>query len=206
MTEKVKITQEVADAIERLRNAEYSDYGIVVHVASEGPSNHDNGDPTEGRILRNWIYDDAENADKLLDALRNGYEVEPKPLEIGQWKRYRKNYNEVSVGEITGCRIDKGWVEFDDGVRVAISNVQGDATPEEIANEKERRLWKSIGREVGEFKAGDAYKHRNYLLLSRVGEVEGTKEIYEAGKITGFFPVESFISFEEVEPNATTDN
>lgn len=64
---------EVAAAIEALRNAEYTDYGIVTLSAEPRTSQH-------GIVLEKWTkIQPGENPQLLLDALVNGYQVEATP-------------------------------------------------------------------------------------------------------------------------------
>ena len=53
------------------------------------------------------------------------------------------------------------YTEFDNGKRLSSFEFRK-ATPEEIAAEKERRKWATIGREVGEYHAGDFVRHKMY--------------------------------------------
>ena len=196
MTKKVKVTQEVADAIERLRNAEYSDYGIVVHVSSEGPSAI-NGVPSERRILGNWVYgNDGANADKLLVALTNGYEIEPEIFySLNEWVIFGgKIYRIYEIPAIAKVNLKNG--RGSTITNVPIQDIHH-ATPEEIKAEKECQLWKSIGREVGEFKDGDIGEHVSGVEHS--DSQEYLSDWYKRGRLKGFYPAESFISFEEVE-------
>ena len=75
------------------------------------------------------------------------------------------------------------------------------ATTEEIKAEKERRLWKSINRDVGGFKIGDAviYLAGHTKRLANPQDVEFAKDIHGASGVYCIFPAESFISFEEGE-------
>lgn len=73
MMEKVKVTREVAGAIEALRSAEFSDFGIVLLVAEKEEMNvvFNNIDPL--KILADWIegneYSNSENIQWDIDEI-----------------------------------------------------------------------------------------------------------------------------------------
>lgn len=67
------------------------------------------------------------------------------------------------------------------------------ATPEEIKAEKERRLWKSIGREIGEFRKGDTFVSTRGNVWKILNNINSE---YAKGNLKGFYPAESFISFD----------
>lgn len=68
------------------------------------------------------------------------------------------------------------------------------ATPEEIKVEQERLLWKSINREVGEFRSKDIRINENGEPII-VNDTKHARMLFEKGKVKGFYPAESFISF-----------
>lgn len=82
-------------------------------------------------------------------------------------------------------------------------------TPSEIVTEENRRMWIELRRSVGVFKIGDVlFDYENEIFLvtpsSFVSEgkvsVEDAKNWYQNGDVTGFHPIESFISFKKEEP------
>lgn len=191
MTEKVKITHEQADAINWILSAQSIDELIVAHARSNG------GYVGRAKALKGM------SAIKLTKALRVGYEIERK-YKTGEWVRYWKNDCVTAIGKITYIDYEKGLVQFDNTTFTkGIHDVTGYATPEEIAKEKERRKWAEIGREVEEFKDSDIGIFRNGAALM---DINAIKAAHEYGDLVGFYPAESFISFEEVEPNAETHN
>ncbi|MFJ7971286.1 hypothetical protein [Psychrobacillus sp. NPDC096389] len=186
MTEKVMLTREQADGIEHLKKRKFSDESIIgAHV----------------RNPNGWLLD--ENAAlnrmpliRLVDALRSGYEVEPK-YQVRDWVVYRSFDAGNVIVKIIDIQYVHSRVQFEtlSGWK-AIRDIERHATPEEIKSEKERRLWKSIGRKVGKFHNGD-------FGISYDGEhpdfVPRLIDLHSEGKLLGFYPAESFISFEEVD-------
>lgn len=79
------------------------------------------------------------------------------------------------------------------------------ATDEEIKAEKERRVWAGIGREVGEIISRDVVLTKGSLVPFTVGPIlqqaDGLIDVgtaddwYRDGKLKGFYPAESFVSF-----------
>lgn len=211
MTEKVEIPQEVADAIETLRGAEYSDYGVVKYVDDGGPIHIKHGSELQ-EVLRRWVYEnDGGNSDLLLDALRIGYDIELK-YKVGDWVANLDGSDFYPKGDVKAVEIaliekgEYGRVYAHHGTDACWGTPFGNlrhATPEEIKGEKERQLWKSIGREVGKFKETDTGFDYDGIL---VPGITALTQVYSKGDLQGFYPAESFISFVEVEPNATTDN
>src|SRR5690625_2394970 len=126
--EKVKITQEQADA---LRKA-IADYGS------------DNVMNDHVKMIDNWenILDPLNDLEphQLARALYVGYEVEPE-FKIGQWVKSRHG---IGTGKIT--KIDKMGYYTDFGM-IATSDDIRHATPQEIATEKARRWWAKHDRE-----------------------------------------------------------
>jgi hypothetical protein len=79
--EKVKLTKEVAEAIETLENAEITTFGIICSLAYEiwGHSEHAS---EAHKVLRKFSFGNSGgNTDVLLKALVNGYEIEMTPEE-----------------------------------------------------------------------------------------------------------------------------
>ena len=66
--------------------------------------------------------------------------------------------------------------------------------------EKERRLWEKIGREVGEFKIGDAYKFADGDWGVVIGEAgcQSVRRYYDNGQLAGLLPTESYVDFGEI--------
>lgn len=169
--EKVKLTEWQKDAIEDLEQ-EYLKGNIV-----------------RQHVLGRWgdAYNSLNklNLDEIVRALYVGYEVE-LPIKVGDWI-----FN-CKTGEISKViRIDSDYAEVEEQ-RVFMFDYSRHATPEEIKAEQERRVWSEIGREVGEFRDGDAAVADEGNVLRNPDNIQ---KHYACGKLTGFYPAESFISF-----------
>lgn len=178
MTEKVKVTQKQFDWLERYKSDEEIDYAIDIQVHRKRPDSP----------IVDW------KPSEVARAFYNGYEVEPE-YKAGDWVTRENGV----VGKITD--LDSHFANLDnlEGIFSLNFKFLRHATPEEIKAEKERRVWKSIGREVGEFRDGDSARHVNG---GSVLSIDFLKTCYEAGALEGFYPAESFVSFEEGESDA----
>ena len=144
MSEKVFLTQEQADAIEDLlkdRTAE----SIVKEKANP--------------LLGGGVYIDKSNhiifteteLDTLIRALYIGYEVEPV-FNVGDWVVHEFGSKTYKIAE------GKPLIECDyvlDNGNSVLKDYLRHATPSEIAEEKQRRWWKSHNRDVWELKIND---------------------------------------------------
>ncbi|MDW0113802.1 hypothetical protein QT711_11445 [Sporosarcina saromensis] len=200
MTGKVKVTKEVAEAIEKLRNADLTDYGIVVKVSKSNRLDTQQMHK-ECAAIRKWTHQGhGINADKLLDALRTGYEIDDE-YKVGDWVVYVPYITEIYVGKVEDLLSD-GFIQTDiyagckEKQAFSPKNIRH-ATPDEIEAEKERRVWAGIGRAVGEFRVGDYGLLGNYIFRKAVegNDLAQLKDDYSKGKLIGFFPAESFIEF-----------
>lgn len=184
MTEKVKITQEQAKAIEWLvtfMKREHSDV-ITLHAKNDDKW-------VNGALNLNGM-----SLLTLVDALRIGYEIEPK-YKVGDWvvsENPHFDQSKLIIGKIYTNEL--GDYDVDRGEKTDLSFLSDawrHATLEEIKTEKERRLWKSIGRKVGEFKDNDvAIGTHGNTYRSNPGMVSA---LYKLGRLKGFYPAESFI-------------
>src|SRR5699024_6388569 len=59
--------------------------------------------------------------------------------------------------------VDEQKAYFDEGRTMLLTRLRH-ATPEEIAEEKQRRWWAKHGRDVFEFKTGDLIDHDHYVV------------------------------------------
>lgn len=174
MIEKVKLTREQATAIEGLRENKFENDTIVHNAVSV---------KLTGNGIGRWFETlSAMDLDTLIKALYVGYEVESN-FQFGDWVVDQTN-NRITV------LVSKDFIE---DLQIGLIKNYRHATPEEITKEKERRFWKAIGREVGEFGHSD-------ILMDDCGRVYRTfevnaKEVYKSGKLKGFYPAESFIKF-----------
>lgn len=195
MTEKVKLPQAVAEAITSMRDSEISDFGIVAFV-----SRWNGAEPDGAKVIRDWSFQN-DSAGKLLSALVNGYEIEPK-YKVGDWVVIEKCNNGDHVGNIQKLiNISSDTYDFERFWYYKKNVELRHAIPEEIKFEKERQLWKLMDRKVGEFKIGDIRILDDGNSV-RITDVDYARAKYNQGSLKGFFPAESFISFEEVESNA----
>lgn len=98
---KVKVTREVAKAIEFLRQTRTTDYEIIANLStlwdSEGHSDN----------LRGWAFKGAGSPVLLMRALVSGYETEKSPEErvrdryaqILVWKREHRKFGEYGAAD-----------------------------------------------------------------------------------------------------------
>lgn len=201
MTEKVKLTREQAEAVDNWLSAATAMDGISALLDAHAD-------------MERWVgvfapMNDLSQAD-MARALLIGYEIE-KEYKIGDWVVWETEHERrvLQIDRIskltTGEKVfgDEGfWLEC----------IKRHATPEEIKAEQERRVWKKIGREVGEFQFQDIVTfldNENYIVTDYTNTSAGVVskkrayEAYKSGSLNGFFPRESFISFEqEADSNA----
>ena len=158
MTEKARLTQEQADAIEEYKRCQRSNH----YQESVNKQRYN-------LYLAKCLLDLTSS--EFMDALYIGYEVEPV-FEIGQWV---KSTEGKGIGKI--IKIDDCNYYTDFGLASSKRDMTiRHATPEEIAEEKERRWWASQGREILEFREGDVVK-RNGRNVYIVNCPEATRDI-----------------------------
>lgn len=129
----------------------------------------------------------------FVDALRIGYEVE-ETFEVGDWVLITEECGHKNRAyKIHHFTEGLANLVYEDGSKSywPLSYFRH-ATPEEIKGEQERRAWKSIGREVGEFRDGDVGIDSIGFVRRKVMSIN---EIYKVGDLDGFYPAESFIGF-----------
>lgn len=133
MSEKVKVTKEQAEAIERALKFYGEDQLVDKHCLLQKNKDFWVGSFEGMNDLEMW---------KLARSIYIGYEVEPEFL----------------IGD-TVINKETGIIEEVDGYMTTILEKHSEnyrhATPEEIAAEKERRWWRKHGRDVLEFKTND---------------------------------------------------
>ena len=137
--EKVKLTQEQATALEKAIN----DYGIDTTMNDHSPHNW-------GGFLSPL---NELKTHQMARALYIGYEVE-ETFEVGDWVVHIPT---GIIGEIS--HVNGNWISFfhsdeQKAVNISVNDLRH-ATPEEIAEEKQRRWWAKHGRDVWELKMGD---------------------------------------------------
>lgn len=135
---KVKITREQADAIKRIEDV---DYAINIHGLNKRPDSP---------------LAELETS-QLVRALYIGYEVEKPKLIEGDWV----TASDGTIGmlrKVPNSNIYNDFYVDSIGYRVAerprLSDLKH-STSEEVAKEKERRFWRSNGRDVWELREGD---------------------------------------------------
>src|SRR5690625_4692295 len=172
MTEKVKVTREQAEAIERIKTEQIKRFEEVKKNKTT-------------YLLTDWEKPLFELDSKhLQDALYIGYEVEPE---------FNKGDFVVWHGLVVNIQHPQTNDHKDDGscyftlVRSdgsTYGNITRDeirhATPSEIAEEKERRWWKKLGRNVIQYEIGDVVLYKGLNLDSR-GLCEITRVFSEDG-------------------------
>lgn len=176
MTEKLKLTKEQSEAIEMVRK-------IIIPIEF-------------ANVLKGLSPSD------ILQAIKEGYDVEPhfkqgEIVKVFSERKQRYMYGAFSQ-IIHGNKAYAYWDDDEKSDWMPLNEIEK-CTTEEIKVEKERRLWKKIGREVGEFREGDIKVFKSNTAQS-VGFPNIAKSDYELGAYKGFYPVESFISFESGEP------
>ncbi len=153
--EKVKITQEQADAIEAVQDREKVRSMIIRWHTGRG----------------RWVDDEESlnelELDDLIRALYIGYEVEPE-FKKGQWiyDITDENKTVIEVAYVTDRRVHGFWkTEYSDiDTHVAIENARH-FTKAEIAKEKERRWWAKHGRKSWEIREDDILEYLNDLYI-----------------------------------------
>lgn len=167
---KIKLTQEQAEAIERLKESQRKDFQKYYKEGGGRPVS--------------WARPLAElSVVEFMGALYEGYEIEPN-IEIGDWIA-RKDGDKIrgkiamQVKEIWDARlcVGKGMSLNARNYRLA------------TAEEAEEAWWDSHGREVWELKKGDVLVGRsngkNWLVISDISEVGGIKNYRIFPFITG---------------------
>ncbi|GIO18107.1 hypothetical protein J18TS1_12070 [Oceanobacillus oncorhynchi subsp. incaldanensis] len=152
--EKVKLTQEQENCIHELLNNQGRSpkYVLVTHI--ECTFFKSDAWAEKFKCFNNLSVDDMA---KVLYT-PNSYEVIPQ-YKVGDWVIFE--YKAVRViGEILEIETDEFFTAKVDDPKyqvpqnIALSKLRH-ATPEEIQQEKKRRFWDKLGREVDEWKEGD---------------------------------------------------
>lgn len=179
MAEKVRLTQEQADALEELKKIQHDSQIIGTNVRCRVQEDMSNEHHEK-------LYE--LTLDTLIKALYIGYELKPK-YNAGDWVKNKINQHVFQLDNGTARIINK-YIEKHNHIR--------HATPEEIAEEKRLMWWYENDRHVYEFKVGDLIKCKG--VTSEVEEVEIdliwiklnrskgtlTKEIYHQIKVICF--------------------
>jgi|SRR5690625_1991822 len=134
--EKVKITQEQADAIVKQVNKGSEENLLVDHARRSGWIN-------EFSCLNSLTQMD------MARALLNGYEVKPE-FKVGDWVTNKTTMDTIEIDAPNADFLNKNYSH---------GKHFRHATPEEIAKEKERRWWAKHDRDVWEIKKDDSLIH-----------------------------------------------
>lgn len=176
--EKITITKAQAEAIEKCVSKE-----DLIKSKLVGLLEHGKDEPIAELTL-----------ETLVQALYIGYEVEEE-FKVGDWvmhelSKWLGEVTRIYEDELNVLRLGDGYIWNKKYVR--------HATPEEIAEEKQRGWWARHGRNVYEFKEGDLIDHgkivsevtevRGDLLWVKMNAVAGTltKECYDQIKVICF--------------------
>lgn len=121
----------------------------------------------------------------------NSYEVNQLEYIVGEWVTYPNVDQGNNVVKISAIQYAHGRVQFEtvSGWR-AIRDIKRGATIEEV-------FWAELGREVGQLKARDNIRLLNgksHTVGVSICEMDADRE-FKDGRITGFYPAESFIKF-----------
>ena len=155
--EKVKLTPEQAESLEYLKRNFRSKEIVILHVQKYGCDWVGKGEGINGL-----------NVDTLIKALYIGYEIE-EPFKVGDWVVFKSGLiSKITKTDISHKKeqliqvdnIEPG--EDADDEYIPVSDVVRKATPEEIAAEKERRKWATIGRDIREYRKGDVVSFNGY--------------------------------------------
>lgn len=167
VNEKVVLTQEQADEIEGLMKEPHNltrDELLVEHTELGGFTN----------------LNEAEvDLTLLAKALYVGYEVKPK-FKVGDWVVLRFEGEEwitdlTKESEFGGFYTDSRLPG--EKQKFYSSSILRHATPEEIAEEKERRWWKGNGRKPWELKQGD-------VVVDVKGHAYNVEEVLNDGVVS----------------------
>lgn len=160
MTEKVKLTQEQADAMDYALEKHNRTLLVKTYV-NQFKREADSRFVDKLEILYKLTYDE------FFKSIYIGYEVESE-FEVGDWVVNALG-NIGHIKRIERRRLNKHiyhglWFRERDVVKMDCvrSTFQRHATPEEIAEEKQRRWWAKNGRDVWELKKGDVLLDLEY--------------------------------------------
>lgn len=150
--EKVKITKEQAEAIER---------GIKIYGKDRVMNDHE----PDGVWVGNLVKLNGLTKSEIAKSLYIGYEIEPEfNVEVGDWIKDTS----------TGALVEIINQQHRNNIMDERYTTKRHATPEEIEQEKERRFWANHGRKPWELKMGDTLINKNDRYSCDVKFVEGS--------------------------------
>src|SRR5699024_2955381 len=143
MSEKVKLTREQAEAVEKLRKMAISDDVIVHNTVFYQVTERE----------RDTAYKPFKDIDldTLLKALYIGYEVE-ETFKVGDWVKVNWRDKKPSIHKVRRVNNTFAIIDGKQANTKPPTRIVEHATPEEIAEEKQRRWWAKHGRDVWELK------------------------------------------------------
>lgn len=154
----VKITQEQADAIERVKQYHRSQLERF---------------KSEPNIFADYLSPLINmEIDAIEKALWGDYEIEPE-FKVGDWVVITKGEHEGTIAKIINTNSLPKY-----HVALGFDEIRH-ATPEEIAEEKQRRWWAKHGRGVWELKPGDLIQKLCSVWDFEAQEVKG----YDGGYV-----------------------
>lgn len=169
---KVKVTQEQADKIKKLIETGQRDKDIIRLIDGDFDVHFNSYYRELGKM----------NGKTLLKALTIGYEVEPE-FKVGDWVVHKNGnpfntYLKPLAVKITSVKKDK--IYYAEDCNVTRSERIRHATPEEIAEEKDRRWWRKHGREHLQFIKNDlvSYRDTSWGGLCTVSSNEYSKDAF----------------------------
>lgn len=193
---KIQITQEQAEAIEVLKtNLEHNSWDYIAQRLH-----------TNDKFIHEYKPFNGMTLEKIVKAVYEGYEL-LNPIFAGSYVRSKSSGN---IYKVKFIHSNKKYADLEGILCMAdksFSSVLGlDSleliSKEELQEAKEKRFWEKLDREVNEFRKGDTVKYggmtKPYTLQNN-HDIRATKYDYEQGTLKGFFPAESFVSFEELE-------
>lgn len=180
MPEKIKVPRKVAEAIECFLR-ENPDGGVD-HLL-----NFAHG--VNGWAVPEYAAMNMLTPAEMARALLLGYDV---AYEVGEWI-----FDTVTnrAHKIIEVRIHSVITE---GGSIGNSYIRS-ATSEEIKKESEYIAWKKAGRAVEQMEIGDAYERIDGRIytIDKPDRIGWVLDDYKNGKLKGFYPAESFISFQD---------
>lgn len=164
--EKVKLTQEQAREIERIKNYFNRHEYITKFVETNG------------------VSDSEFHIEELVRALYIGYEVEPE-FKVGDYV-VNGGGKVVEILEDKGDSFIVGWIANGKMFKESTfkHSILRHAIPEEVSKEKQRRWWSKHNRGLWELREGDVLKADDGGYPIEVCEVFDSRNV----RLTGVIP------------------
>lgn len=137
--------------------------------------------------------------EKLADAIKYGYEVEPE-FKVGDWLAYDKTNGGTIVVEIIAVTGKVGGIEcfilgegYGKKAKTMVNTHYRHATPSEIAEEKDRRFFARHGRKSWEIREGDILEYLGDLLIVDSFDSEDVCFKRSKGSIDDYFENSDYV-------------